>query len=195
MRLTNSLFGTNVTPYFVEVWGDAESFYSDYSDCGIPDLINDKETVQTIFYLLYARYGNNAIAATDTNRWKYMLFSLIYQYGPTWAKKMDIQAQLRQLDLDDPSSPLFAGSRNINNHSYNPNTAPSTASLEELPTINEQHTTGVKRGYIDAAAALMTLLDTDLTGEFLEKFRKLFVSIVAPQAPLYYTSTPREENE
>ena len=188
MRLNNALFGASVTPLFVEVWGDAESFYDDYTHCGIPDLINDKTAVQTIFYLLYARYGNNAIASTDTNRWKYMTFSLIYQYGPTWAKKMEIQKQLRELDLDDPTSVLFVGSRDINNHSYNPNTAPGTSSLEELQTINEQHTKGIKRGYIDAAAALMTLLETDLTGEFLEKFRRLFSPIAAPQVPVYYTT-------
>lgn len=193
--MRNSLFGNYLTPLFVEVWGKAEDFYADYINCGIPDLMNDEDTVKSIFYLLYARYGNNAIASTDTNRWKYMVFSLIYQYGPTWAKKMDIQAKLRGLDLDDSTSLIYQGSRNINNHAYNPNTSPSTASLEELNYINEQHTNGTKRGYLDAAAALMTLLETDLTGEFLDKFRRLFSPIAAPQVPLYYTTTITNEEE
>ena len=193
--MRNSLFGNYLTPLFVEVWGKAEDFYDDYTHCGIPDLMNDEDTVKSIFYLLYARYGNNPIAATDTNRWKYMVFSLIYQYGPTWAKKMDIQAKLRGLDLDDSTSLIYQGSRNINNHAYNPNTSPSTASLEELNYINEQHTNGTKRGYLDAAAALMTLLETDLTGEFLGKFHRLFAPIAAPQVPLYYTTTTTNEEE
>ena len=49
---------------------------------------------------------------------------------------------------------LVKGSKQIVNHSYNPSTAPSTSTLEELTTINEQNTNNYKKGKLDAYAFL-----------------------------------------
>ena len=37
----------------------------------------------TLYYLLYARYGNSHIVNTDENQFTYKLFSTIFMYGPT----------------------------------------------------------------------------------------------------------------
>ena len=42
-----------------------------------------------------AKYGNNPIANKDINQFKYKLFSTVFMYGPTWAKRLDIQKILR----------------------------------------------------------------------------------------------------
>ena len=88
------------TKIFTEVWDSAEDFVYDYKHIGIPTSITD-QSATTLFYLLYARYGNNPIANLDETQFKYKLFSVVFQYGPTWEKKLSLQATLRDLTLTD----------------------------------------------------------------------------------------------
>ena len=83
---------------------------------------------------------------------------------------------------------LRESAKAIYNHSYNPSTAPSTDTLDELTTINDQNVTKHKRSRTDAYALLLSLLETDVTGEFLDKFKKLFITIVEPELPLWYVT-------
>lgn len=180
----NSLFGSYVNPKFTDIWNSADAFYTDYTECGIEKTISE-ETARNLFYLLYARYGNNIVASTDSNRFKYMVFSLVFQYGPTWERRLQIQKELREMNMDE----LSAGNVDIFNIALNPSKSPATSSFEPLPYTNEQHASGRKRSKVDSYALLMTLLEADVTGEFLDRFRKLFVSIASPQTPLYYESS------
>lgn len=100
--------------------------------------------------MLYARYGNNPIANRDTHQFKFKIFSIIYQYGPTWEKRLAIQEDLRGLSGDD----LLKGTKAIYNSALNPSTAPSTGSLDELTYINSQNTTNYKKSKMDAYAQL-----------------------------------------
>ena len=70
------------TKLFTEIWDDPEDFIYDYQTNGIPMTITTANAT-TLFYLLYARYGNNPIANYDEEQWKYKMFSIIFQYGPT----------------------------------------------------------------------------------------------------------------
>lgn len=146
--------------------------------------------LEVLFYMLYARYGNSHIAFSDENQFKFALFTIVYQYGPTWTKRLDIQQQLRRIGDTD----ILVGSTDIYNHSYNPSTAPTTQTLTELPTINDQNTKKKLLSPMDAYANLMTLLETDVTEEFLTKFRKLFIKVLAPDRPLLYTTEIMEDN-
>ena len=114
--------------------------------------------------------------------------SLIFQYGATWQKRLDIQRGLRELSPEE----LLVGATQINNHAYNPQTAPSTSTLDELSYINEQHATRTKYSKLDGYARLMALLDEDVTGEFLDRFNTLFIKIAAPQTSLVYNIYRRE---
>ena len=187
MRQINSKFGAYYNPKFTEIWGTAEDFLSDYKACDIPQMLDDTAAT-TLFYLLYARYGNDIIASSDRTRFKYMLFSLIFQYGATWQKRLEIQKGLRELSPEE----LIVGATQINNHAYNPQTAPSTSTLDELSYINEQHATRTKYSKLDGYARLMALLDEDVTGEFLDRFNTLFIKIAAPQTSLVYNVYRRE---
>lgn len=178
-----SLYGNYRQVKFTDVWQTAESFVTDYKSNGIGTTISDK-TATTLYYLLYSRYGNSVLASSDTNRFKYDVWATIFSYGPTWEKRLEIQEKLRNLTDDD----LFTGATQIYNHAYNPGTAPSTNTLNELTAINEQNTSKNKKGKMDAYAMLIELLETDVTESFLDKFKKLFLRVVQPELPLWYVT-------
>lgn len=177
------LYGNYRQVKFTDIYPDATSFVTDYTNSAIPTTITS-ETATTLYYLLYSRYGNSVIAASDTNRFKYDLFATIFSYAPTWEKRVDIQNKLRELS----DAELFTGQTTINNHSYNPSTAPSTSTLDELTTINEQVTQKGKRDKLTAYTELSRALWTDVTEQFLDKFQKLFLIILQPEIPLWYAT-------
>ena len=188
--LHNSLYGNYRTRKFTDIWGEVDTFLQDYNNVGIPATISETSAT-TLFYLLYAKYGNSNIASSDENQFKYKVFSTIFAYGPTWEKRLEIQKALREMDLEE----LRESSKAIYNHSFNPSTAPSTDTLDELLTIDDQNVTKHKRSRTDAYALLIGLLETDVTNEFIDKFKKLFLTIVEPELPLWYvTDLIAEEN-
>ena len=88
------------TKLMTDVWSQASDFLTDYQNAGIPTTISNQNAT-TLYYLLYAKYGNTPIANYDENQWKYKMFSIIFQYGPTWEKRLDIQTTLRGLQIAD----------------------------------------------------------------------------------------------
>ena len=88
------------TKLFTDIWNRATEFIYDYKNVGIPTTISDTNA-NTLYYLLYARYANNPIANYDEEQFKYKVFSIIFQYGPTWEKRLSIQQTLRGLQLED----------------------------------------------------------------------------------------------
>lgn len=181
IALMDSLYGSYRTRKFSDIWGNVNEFLEDYENIGIPTTINIT-TATTLYYLLYARYGNSNIASSDETQFKYKLFSIIFSSGPTWEKRLEIQKSLREMDIEE----LRESAKAIYNHSFNPSTAPTTNTLDELTTINDQNVTKHKRSKTDAYALLLSLLETDVTSEFLNIFKKLFLTIVEPDLPLWY---------
>lgn len=163
------------SPILTEIWNNAEDFLNDYKNNGIPAKISDANAT-TLFYLLYSRYGNSTIAFTDTEQFKYNIFSVIFMYGPTWEERLSLQEKLRNLTDDE----IRQGGKAIYNTALNPGTEPSTQDLEELNFINSQNTTNYKKSKIEAIALKWNLLSTDVTQEFLAKFKTLFRKILDP---------------
>lgn len=167
------------TKLFTEIWEDKDDFLSDYSGAtavGIPSTISTQNAT-IVYYLLYAKYGNNPIANYDENQFKYKVFGIIWQYGPAWEKRLAIQANLRNLTDAD----IIAGGKAIYNAALNPGTAPSTATLDELTYINSQNTTNYKKSKMDAYGQLWELLETDVTAQFIDRFKVCFKQFVAPE--------------
>lgn len=179
----NSLYGNYRQVKFTDVWENVNSFLTEYQNNGIQTTIS-QQSAQTLYYLLYSRFGNSTIASSDTNRFKYDVWGTIFSYGPTWEKRLEIQEKLRGLSDDE----LFTGATQIFNHAYNPGTAPSTSTLDELTAINEQNTNKNKKDKLNAYAMLMSLLETDVTQQFLDRFKKLFLTVVQPEVPLWYAT-------
>lgn len=183
MICNNSLYGNYRQVKFTDVWENVNSFLTEYQNNGIKTTIS-QQSAQTLYYLLYSRFGNSTIASSDTNRFKYDVWGTIFSYGPTWEKRLEIQEKLRGLSDDE----LFTGATQIFNHAYNPGTAPSTSTLDELTAINEQNTNKNKKDKLNAYAMLMSLLEIDVTQQFLDRFKKLFLTVVQPELPLWYAT-------
>lgn len=192
------------TMLFTQVWDNAADFLADYVAAGIFTLpvsvdgktvkagtkLNDNE-ITLLFYLLYSRYGNNPIANFDVNQFKFKVFTIIFQYGPSWSKRLEIQEKLRALSDED----IIKGGKAIYNTALNPSTKPSTQTLEELEYINSQNTTNYKKSKMEAFAQLWDLVDIDVTQEFLTKFRVCFKTFVKPERPLIYITDEEESEE
>lgn len=184
-----SLYGNYRQLKFTDVYSSAEDFLNDYKNVGIPAIIQETNA-NTLYYLLYARFGNDIVASSDLNRFKYSLFSIIWQYGPTWEKKLDIQDKLRNFT----EAEILTGSRQIYNTASHPATEPGTDTDEELPFIDNQNTSKTRRGKLEAYDMLYHLLVTDVTQEFLNRFSKLFLVIVQPEEPLYYIEEDSDDD-
>ena len=169
------------TMLFCEIYNDVDDFIFDYGDIGIPKTIKE-ESIRTLFYLIYAKYGNNPIANHDLNQFKYKLFSTIFQHGPVREKKMEIQKILRNLSEEE----LLSGSKAIYNHAYNPGESPTSDALEELRYINEQNTQKYKKSKAEGYMMLWHMLNSNITEDFLKKFRPIFKTVVYPENPLLY---------
>lgn len=177
----DSYYGGYRTRTFQEVFPSANDFVGFLKECDIPLTIKE-ETARTLFGLLYANYGNSHVASSDENQFTYQVASTIYMYGPTWEKRVEIQKDLRELSMEE----LQRGTKDIHNTALNPGTSPTTATLEELTAINSQNTTNRKKSKPEAYATILALLETDVSKEFIAKFRPLFIKIAEPDYPLLY---------
>ena len=186
----DSLYGNYRTRKFIEIFNSAEIFLDSYHEAEIPNKITD-ESATTLFYLLYARYGNNPIASSDETQFKYQVFSIVFTHGPTWERELKLQDELRAMSIEE----LQIGSKTIYNKAYNPGTAPSTDTLDEIETINEQTAQKHKRSKLDAYAMLEALLKTDVTTRFVDRFKVLFLQIVQPERPLWYVTDDDNEED
>ena len=170
------------TKLFTDIYEKVDDFVADYNTINLGGLTT--ANVTKLYYLLYAKFGNSPIANLDEHQFKYKLFSTVFMYGPAWEKRLDIQDKVRQLSADD----LLQGAKAIHNHALNPETNPSTATLEEITYINEQNTTQYKKSKMDAYGQLWSLISTDVTAEFLAKFNDCFKKFVMPANPLIYVT-------
>lgn len=196
------------TKYFTQVWESSTLFKEDYTQCslytaptynitnGVTTLTNDNNSLENdvidkLYYLLYARYGNTPIAFYDENQFKYNVFALIFEYGPSWQKELKLQQKLRTLQEDELQEGHFA----IYNHAAHDATAPSTNTKTELDYINDQNTTRTKKGKLTAYNDLLILLKKDVTKAFIDKFAKLFNPIIDPYRHGYYYTTKINDEE
>ena len=124
-----SLYGNYRQYKFTDVYDNADDFVADYKDNGFPTTIKD-ESANVLFYLLYSRYGNNTIASSDLTRFKYKMFGTVWQYGPTWEKKLDIQKMLREYT----EAQILAGEGYT---SESDNTVTSTTSGQKSSTLDK----------------------------------------------------------
>lgn len=182
----------DTTKLFCDIWDNAADFLADWKDSGLyaQGLVKD-DNIKTLFYLLYARHANSAIANWDQEQFKYKVYANIFQYGPTWEKRLDVQTKLRALTDEE----LMQGSKAIMNHAYNPSQAPGTGTLTELDYINEQNTNNYKKSKVEGYALLLDLLETDVTAEFLNRFKPLFATFVYTRPDLFVTELDEEEED
>ena len=173
------------TKKFTDFYSNVDAFLQDYKSNGLPTTISDVNAT-TLFFLLYPKYGNSSISNLDENQFKYRLFSIIFQYGPTWEKRLSIQDRLRNLEEKE----LMVGAKTIVNNSLNPDSNPT---VDELEYINQQNTNKVTKSILGAYAELWSLLKLDVTEEFINRFKQLFIQVVQPQRTYIYKTDDEEK--
>lgn len=190
MNCNCSPYGNFRTRTFAEIFtqegeDSVNIFTNDITNCGIPLKIRE-DSLTTLFYLLYARYGNSHISSSDENTFLYKLASTIFMYGPSWEKRVEIQDALRSLTEAD----LLKGSSAIYNTANAPGTSLADVTDEEgkVDYISGQNTTDYRKSKMEGYATLASLLETDVTKEFIDKFANLFLKIVQPYDPLWYVT-------
>lgn len=190
------LYGNYRNRKFNDIYPEVDDFEQDYDEFnnGLLDASVSRTAVDTIWLLLSARYGNSTVASQNEAQFKLKLFTLVFQYGPTWEKRLEIQKAVRGMDIEE----IRKGGKAIYNTALNPSQpvaggagAPvgeGTNTLDELTYINQQNTTNYKKSLPEAYGILTSLLETDVTAEFLDKFKRLFLTVVSPEVPLWYIS-------
>lgn len=180
------------TMTFNEVFPTKDIFVAEYNISPFKQAIGDKLDVETdiplIYYLLYARYAENPIANGSINIFKNNVFSIIYQHGANWKKEMEVQDKLRSLDNDQ----IMQGAKTIYNSAFNDAGAPSTDTMYETPFINEQNVSKSVKSIVSAYGEYLTLIGTNITDVFLNKFKNLFKKVLVPDKYLCYIN---EEGE
>lgn len=197
-------YGSSRTRKFSDIFPDYSSFETAWNNTafsesavglvkpGIDDQNTSAATNLTLIYqLLLSRYSNSTISSSDETRFTLQCMATIFQYAPTWLKRLEIQQNLQGLDLS--SDDILKGSSRILNVSLNPSEDPATDIMDPLSTVNQQNVNLEKRDKFKALAILEELLRTDITSEFISRFASLFRRVTAPQRPLFYTTM--EENE
>lgn len=175
------------TKTFTEVFDDYGTFKYHYINSGIPTTISCDDTenpssLQTLYYLLYAQYGNSPISNMDESQFIYKVLGIIFKFGPSWEKKLEIQEKLRGLT----DAQIEEGALSIHNRAFNPATDPETTSEEILDYINEQNTSRVKKSKVGAYMDLWAALSTDVTSQFISRFAICFKQFVGYEHPLLY---------
>ena len=164
---------------FAQVYPNLDLFMADY-ESNIAIYFYKKPapltsaSAKTVYFLLYAKYGNNPISNEDINEFKFKIFANIFASGGLWEKKIDIQFRLQEL----AESEIMTGAKQIYNHALNPSTEPSTDALQELPYINDQNTSQHKKSILEAYSLLWEALHGNATEEFLGKFKNCFAIYV-----------------
>lgn len=169
---------------FADIYPDFQAFKTAQGESKIPLKIS-QANFQTLYYLMRARWLDSHIKASSIGGFTRRVALTIFQHGPQWQKKLALQDELRNIDLQTAR----VGDTFINNHAYNPSTQPSTATLTQLPTIDDQVAHKKLKGSVQAIRDLWLMLEEDPTQQFLNKFQPLFISIAASQfAPTYDTT-------
>ena len=166
---------------FEDIWESSTAFVNAYHNQSLPQELKD-ETITTLYYLLYGRYGSDCISGTNVRQWEYRFWGMVFQYGPAWEKRLEVQKRVRELSEDD----LRDGDLSLNNLAYNPGPTPATASTEVLTGIAQENAGIKSRSILGGYSMLESLLATDVSEEFLEHFKDLFKPLLYSGVPYLY---------
>lgn len=162
-----------------ESYEPSETFENTVASNTVLDLstLLTPSSISVTYQILTSRYGESEITNNSTLKFVSKLLLVMYQYAPTWERKLGIQATLRSLSEDD----LRVGSRIISTHAYNPSDVPEAPNVvdEEIVTVNDQNVNKNKKSKMDAYGMLWTLLTNDVTEDYIRRFKNLFRTVLS----------------
>ena len=188
----NNMFTEPWTKTFSQIYSSYDEFFQDYEGFGLNKIpFKDASFLKTVYLVLMGEYGSSPIINLTEDLFKIRLFTSVMAHGPKFERELDIQAKLLAMSDED----LQISAKTIFNVATNPSVEPSTNTIEELPTINQQTVTNHKRSKLDAWAYLENLLRDDLPSRFVRKFSYLFTVIPKTNNPLYYITHNQEDED
>lgn len=184
--LPGDVAGQTITPTFAEVYEDDAAFIAAYQNGMFPETIS-VTSCRTLYYLLYARFGNEEIADTiDFNQWQARMMATVFQYAPAWEKKLEIQEKIRNWSEEQ----ILEGAEeryDMSQHTGKP--LPEDGIIKG---INAQNRSLRKKDKMSAYSYLSALLDTDITEELLVHFAPLFNPFAGIKSRVHYFTTEEE---
>lgn len=175
------------TRLFNDIFPTKDSFKDSYdefqSTAGLTNILDDNDKAIT-WQLLSARYGNSPIANLSETQFKLKVWQIMFEYGPTWAKRLEIQEKLRGLTDDQ----LKTGSSIITNIASNPQTSPDTGTTGYISYTDQQTAQNQKKSLLGGYASLVELLETDVCAYYLDRFGSLFKHVFVPDANAIYVT-------
>lgn len=188
-NLNQQLFTQQYTKTLSDIYPSYATFAGDYMTSGLPNRFVNSDFLETIYFVLMGEYAASSIMAMSEDLFRARFLTMIHSYGPQLERELKMQDELLKMSDDE----LQLSSKAIYNTALNPSTEPTTDTLDELTTINQQNVTKHKRSKLDAYALLESLLDDDLISKFVKRFSKLFVRVLRTNNPLYYTTHLQDE--
>ena len=189
--MSQELFTQQYTKTFSQIFPSYEAFAGDWASIGLPNTLQESDFLKTIYILLMGEYASSSIMNMSEAQFRIRFWSRVMSYGGQYERELKMQQKL--LSMSDEE--LQISSKVIYNTSLNPSTEPSTDTMYELPTINQQNTTNHKRSLLNAYGFLEELLDDSLTKKFVRRFKDLFVVNCYNVGNQLYYRTMEGDNE
>lgn len=157
------------TPTFSDYFPTFEKFKEYYTDGTFPITISEAN-LKILYHLLLSRYAIEPVSFYyDNHQFVLNVFSIIFQYGPTWEKRLEVQQKIRGWKEDE----ILTGYLQIHNTALNPGTKPR-AEDGIIERINQQNTSEFKKDRMSAYTMWLSMLEEDVSEPFIERFRPLF---------------------
>lgn len=185
------MFTGQYTKTLSMIYPSFEKFLGDFTDSGLPNTFKEQDFLKTIYLVLMSEYMNSSIMSMSEDQFRLKFLTRIMSYGPQFEREFGIQSELLALSNED----LQVSAKAIYNTALNPSEAPSTDTLDELTTINQQNTTKHVRSKLEAWGLLKELADDGITKKFIKRFDDLFVRVLMTNNPLWYTTNIESEVE
>lgn len=169
------------TPTFSDIFPSFDAFKTDYEAGYLPTTIS-AESLKTLYALLLGKYAIEPVGYYyDGDQFKIRVFSIIFQFGPAWEKRLETQKIIRDWTEED----IINGYLQIHNTSLNPSTKIKRETTQNdgvkvinpygvVDTINQQNTAVHVKDKMSAYAMWLSMLEEDVSEPFLERFRPLF---------------------
>lgn len=169
---------------FEEIFPNGAGIYSAMVANNLIQFFPDQLSWSLIYGVFYGKFGGCQVTVPEEGeeRWKARFAAILWQYGPTWYKSLQIQETLRNMSEED----LIKGSFQVSTQALNPAQKPTNSmsgiDMPIVDTINAQSTNQYRKNKTDAYSSLMFLLKNDVTEPFLRRFEPLFRRIL-PNVP------------
>lgn len=171
-----------------EIWNSPVDFWEEFSETLLGREISpqppedpteeynpeiEPKVVQKYFFMIYAKYANSTIVGSDEDQWKDRFFLTFYEFAPAYQQKYKVQKRLRTMSEED----MLKGAIQKTTHGFNPSTDITGNTDTEITTVNDQNLLKYTKGTLDGYNNLLELLKSDVTDQFVSKFKPLFIKV------------------